>query len=190
MAVFRRISILALALVGAAGCASLSQGMKETSSTVQSIPDWYSKPPSTKNEYYGVGTFESPSLSMASAQAEASGRASVARQLSVDVTQRQRSFEDQAGIGKEAEVLSQAQVVFKQFSAEVLVGARLKEQKVVPKDGTYLVYALVEMPTDGLAKALQTRLNAEKALKSRVESTKAYEELDAEVKARAWAKKP
>lgn len=184
------IAVCSLATV-TVGCKSTLKSSPETRATVESMPPWVKNPPVATEKYlYGVGTFESPSTKLALSQAHAVGRVEIALQLKVQVADYLENFERQSGKATDSELLAHAQDEFEGFTNQTLVGSRVKEQSIIPKEGTYVVWALMELPLDAANKALLAKINADKALKSRYEATKAYQELEDKVKESEKSLKP
>lgn len=181
------VSSLALASLG---CRSTPKSSAEARATVESMPKWVVNPPVGPDTYYGVGTFESPSMKLAINQAHAVGRAEIAKQLTIKVSAVEKDFEEQAGPPKNADVSAASKEMFKTVTSETLIGSRVKEQRIIPKDGTYQVFALMELSTGATNQAMLAKMNADKALLSRFRATKAYQELDAEVKQYEKSQKP
>jgi len=63
------------------------------------------------------------------------------------------------------------------------MGVQVKETKIMQneKTGIYSIYTLVEMPLGAANKALVQKLKEQQALATKLEASKAFKELEAEV---------
>lgn len=187
----RNVMMLSLGLaVVSVGCKSAPKSTIETRTTVASAPDWYSKPPQSSDRFYGTATAESRDMQLAVNKATAEGRARIAEQLGVKFGGLQKRFAEETGLGQDSELLNQFTQAYKLVSSEELVGSRTKEQKILPGEGVYRAYVLMELDVGEASKALMQRLNAQQQLMTRFRATQAYKDLNAEVEKLEQSRKP
>ncbi|MBP5187490.1 MAG: hypothetical protein J6Z50_00005, partial [Fibrobacterales bacterium] len=63
-----------------------------------------------------------------------------------------------------------------------VMGVQVKEQKIMQApDGTFGVYVLLEMPLGDANKAFLAKLKEQEALRTKIEASKAFKELEAEI---------
>lgn len=175
----RNLIILSIFLVG---CGTSVRSTVETRARVKSAPDWYLDRPTSNTYVYGVATAESQDMNFAIEMAESMARADVGRQVEVKYGEMQKRFQEQTRLTEGSDMLQQFTLVYKQVMSERLVGVRTKEQKVIPGNGIYIVYTMVEMPIGEANKAFIQNLRQREVLYTRVRSTELYRELDQSVR--------
>jgi hypothetical protein len=179
----RLISILvALTAVGilVAGCGGGQKAMQSASEG--EIPDWYSRAPQDPNSVFGVNTAISQDLQLAYDKATTGARADIGRQVEVKVTGLQKRFEEETGVGQDAQLLQQYTQATKTVVSTTLSGTRVKE-KVHFKDGDlYRAYVLVEYPLGSVNEALLEAIRKNEQLYTRFRASQTFKELEADVK--------
>ena len=66
--------------------------------------------------------------------------------------------------------------------SQTLVGVRIKDQIILPGNGVYVVYAMMEMPIGESDKRFIENLRKSEVLYTRVRATQMYKELDESVR--------
>ncbi|MEN9509593.1 MAG: hypothetical protein RLZZ621_2156 [Gemmatimonadota bacterium] len=184
-----RAAVLGVAMFTAAACKSAPKSTPETRAVVSTIPDWFAKPPVADDRFFGVATSESRDMQLAVDKATAASRAQIAQQLEVKFGGVSKRFQEETGAGN-SELLDQFTQTYKLVSSQTLNGARAKEQKVIPGEGTYRAYVLMEMPVGEANKALMAKLAAQQALYTRFRATQAFKDLNEELEKYEAANKP
>lgn len=188
-AVTFRVALLVTAATLATACKSAPKSTPETRAVVSTIPDWFSKPPLADDKFFGVATSESRDMQLAVDKAVAASRAQIAQQLEVKFGGVAKRFQEETGAGN-SELLDQFTQTYKLVSSQTLNGARAKEQKVIPGEGTYRAYVLLEMPIGEANKALMAKLSSQQALYTRFRATQAFKEMNEELEKYEAANKP
>ena len=188
VSVVRSAAVLGMALAIAA-CKSAPKSTPETRATVSTVPDWFTKPPAADDRFYAVATAESRDMQLAIEKAAAASRGQLAQQMEVKYGGVAKRFQEEVG-ATNSELLDQFTTAYKLVSSQSLTGSRAKEQKVVPGDGTYRAYVLMEMPVGEANKALMAKLASQQALYTRFRSTQAFKELNEELEKYEAANKP
>lgn len=153
------------------------------------IPGWYNKPPQDSNYVYGVNTANSQDLQLAYDKATAGARAEIGRQVDLKVSGLQKRFEEETGVGQDAQLMQQFTQATKTVVSTSLSGTRVKE-KLHFKDGNiYRAYVLVEYPVGAANEALLQAIKKNEQMYSRFRASQAYKDLDAEAKKYEDAKK-
>jgi hypothetical protein len=174
---------LALLAVVAAGCASNTPPAPVTpQAAIPSIPDWYTNLPKDQNYFYGRGTAQSRDLQVATDQAELSARNDLGSQMTIKVEGLGKRFTEQTGAGADAELLASFSQAQKQVVNTEIAGSRTVKSTVLPNGPTYQVFVLMELPIGKASEALMSKIKADQQMYTRFRATKAFEDLDAEVK--------
>jgi hypothetical protein len=182
-------SVVLAAAFTVIGCKTAPRSTPETRGVVSTIPDWFSKPPLADDKFFGVATSESRDMQLAVDKAVAGSRAQIAQQLEVKFGGIVKRFQEETGAGN-SELLDQFTQSYKLVSSQTLNGVRAKEQKVIPGEGTYRAYVLMEMPIGEANKALMAKLSSQQALYTRFQATQAFKELNQELEKYEAANKP
>ena len=175
----RKMILFALAFfVLLGGCATPRSVLKTT-------PAWYEEPPNADAEWlYVVAVGESRDMSLATNKAKLQGRAELAQQMATKVQNLEKRFQEEVGTGTNSEILEEFSSVTKTVTSETLHGAREEKKETQQlENGIFRVYVLMGLPIgEGNAKLME-RIKANETLYTRFRATKAYEELEKEVKA-------
>jgi hypothetical protein len=162
-------------------CTSL-QSTPETRARVKSAPDWYLDRPTSNSYIYGVATAESQDMNFAIEMAQSMARADIGRQMDIRFTELQKRFQDQTRVTDGSEMLQQFTTAYKQVISQTLTGVRIKSQNVIPGNGVYVVYSMMEMPIGDANRAFIENLRRTEALYTRFRASEMYQELDNEVR--------
>lgn len=164
-------------------CRSAVQSTPETRAMVKAAPGWYLDRPTSDNYIYGVAQSESQDLNFAIEMAQSMARADAGRQIEVKYTELQKRFQEQTRLTNGAEMLQQFSLATKQVMSETMTGARISKQTVLPGNGVYLVYTMVELPIGDANKRFLENLRNRESLYTRFRATQMYEELNRESQA-------
>jgi hypothetical protein len=130
-----------------------------------------------------VGIGESRSLELALNKAKTNGRRELAQMLTVKVESLEKAFMDETGTPEDAEIMSQFTTTTKVITSQQLAGSVAQELKYEVIGTTVTAYALMVLDPQTIA----DQLAKEKELYTRLQSTKAFDELDKEIKEyEAW----
>lgn len=151
--------------------------------TVDELPDWYQSPPSDAEHLYGMGTGESQDMQMSINKAEQNARVQITQNIESKVSALFKQFSEETGVGAEAEYIAMATNVSKTVASEIIGGTRIKDQKIVPENGRYRAYVLMEMPIGEAAARLQSQIQANQRVYTRFRASQGYQELTEEVEA-------
>lgn len=171
------VSLIAL---GCGGKPSLPEIARDT---VEELPDWYQSPPSDAEHLYGMGTGESQDMQMSINKAEQNARVQITQNIESKVSALFKQFSEETGVGAEAEYIAMATNVSKTVASEIIGGTRIKDQKIVPENGRYRAYVLMEMPIGEAAARLQSQIQANQRVYTRFRASQGYQELTEEVEA-------
>ncbi|MBI9019957.1 MAG: hypothetical protein JEZ10_01710 [Verrucomicrobia bacterium] len=125
-----------------------------------------------------VGIGESKSLEIALNKAKTRGRVELAQLLETKIEAIQKDFVEETGLAENAQILAQFSSTAQAITSQQIQGSVAKELKYEVLDGTVTAYALMELNP----KAVMAQLEKEQELYTRFRATKAFENLDAEIK--------
>lgn len=154
----------------------------ETRARVKSAPGWYINRPTSNGYVYGVSVAESQDMNFAVEMAQSMARADIGRQMEVKYGELQKRFQEQTRVTDGSELLAQFSSAYKQVMSQTLVGVRIKDQIILPGNGVYVVYAMMEMPIGESDKRFIENLRKSEVLYTRVRATQMYKELDESVR--------
>jgi len=171
-------SILAVLTVWIAGCSSTPETKAEAQ---QPLFEEFQKMSTKILESGGiavVGVGESKSLEIALNKAKTRGRVELAQLLQTKIEAIQKDFVEETGLAEEAQILAQFSSTAQVITSEQIQGSAAKELKYETIDGTVTAYALMELDP----RMVLTQLAKEKELYTRFQASKAFENLDKEIK--------
>jgi hypothetical protein len=126
-----------------------------------------------------VGIGESKSLELALTKAKTRGRTELAQMLEAKIEALQKDFQEETGVGDDAEILAQFSSTAKVITSQQLAGSVAQELKYETIGDTVTAYALMVLDPQVIA----DQLAREKELYTRFRATQAFEELDQEIEA-------
>jgi hypothetical protein len=167
--------ISALYLVGCGG----SQPLPQTDTG--DVPEWYANVPADPNYLYAVNTSTSKDMQLAVDKAIQSARTEIGRQVDVKIQALQKRFQEETGIGDDAQLLDQMTQASKTVVSTSLSGSKEKQKKIVKDGNNWRAYVLVEYPLGAAQEALREQIKKNEQLYTRFRASQTYKELDDEV---------
>lgn len=178
---FMRFTTLAAALLVAAfliGCGG-SQPLPQTDTG--DVPEWYANIPTDPNFLYAVNTSTSRDMQLAVDKSMQAARTEVGRQVEVKINALQKRFQEETGIGDDAQLLDQFTQASKTVVSTSLSGSKEKQKKIVKDGNNWRAYVLVEYPLGAAQEALREQIKKNEQLYTRFRASQTYKELDDEV---------
>ena len=168
---------LSFALAMVAGCASTPKKIKDA-------PGWYTDLPDDDESYlYSATVGESRKADVATKKATIQARAELAQKLGTKVQNLEKLFQEEVGADSDTELLEQFTSVTKTITSETLHGTQQEERKVQTlENGTYRVYVLMSLPIGAANQTMMAKIKANEHLYTRFRASKAFEDLDADIK--------
>lgn len=173
-------TVLTLFVAGmlAFGCSSSAP------TTNDSLPGWYTNPPSTDNEYmYAIGEATSSRRSMARQQAMQNGRAGLATKLETEVSAMQKNYAEETTSGANSNYREVFTNVSKSVAQQTLRGVEVDQSRfaMTENDTKHEVILLVRLPigeaANAMNQALQNTLSRDEELYTKFKSSKAFEDM-------------
>jgi hypothetical protein len=162
---------------------SLGCGGK-TASTGNSLglPEWFQAVPEDPGYIFAVATSTSRDLGMSVNKAKQQARVDIAQQMETKVKSMIKQFNEEVGLGEEAEFLSQTTEVSKSVTSKVLNGSKAKKVETV-KEGEiiYRSYVLMEMPIGPANAALMEAIKKQQNMYTRFRASQGFQELEGEI---------
>jgi hypothetical protein len=168
------VALVALMLVGCGGS-------KEAAQTTGDVPDWFTNPPQDPNYLFAANTATSQDLQLAIDKAVTGARTEIGRQMEVKVNGLQKKFEEETGVGQDAQLLSQFTSASKTVVSTQLSGSRIKFQKQLREGNLWRAYVLMEYPIGAASEAMMKAIKANNQMYTRFRASEAYKDLDKEV---------
>ena len=177
----RTLSLWFTAVVAAVfivGCSG-SQPLQNTETG--DIPDWYMNKPEDPNFLYESATATSQDMQLAVDKAVQAARTGLGRQVETKVNALQKRFQEETGVGDDAQLLDQFTQASKTIVSTTLSGTKEKNKKIVKDGNNWRAYVLMEYPLGATQEALRDAIKKNEQMYTRFQASKAYQELDDEV---------
>ena len=146
------------------------------------IPSWYKNVPTDPNYLYAANTATSQDLQVALDKAGTGGRTEIGRQVEVKIEGLQKRFDQEIGIGKDAELLQQFTQASKNVVSTCLTGSKIKKQEYFQDGKFWRAYVLVEYPVGAANEALMQQIKSTQQMQTRFQSSQTFKDLEDEVK--------
>jgi hypothetical protein len=170
------LAVVGWLVLGVVGCASVSK------TDLGEMPDWFIESPQSPDYLYAATTQTSQDLQLAIDKASTSGRAEIVRQVELKVGGLTKQFSEETGLAPEAILLQNFVQAGRLVSSASMSGSRVKSKKIVRQGKVWRAYVLVEYPIGVANQALMKQIRSREDMYTRFQATKAFEELDKEVK--------
>ncbi len=142
------------------------------------IPDWYLNKPEDPNFLFEPATATSQDMQLAVDKAVQGGRAGIGRQVEVKMTGLQKRFQEETGIGEDAQLLDQFTQASKTVVSTSLSGSKEKYKKIVKDGNLWRAYVLVEYPLGAAQQALKEQIKKNEQMYTKFRASQSYKELD------------
>lgn len=144
-------------------------------------PTWFPTPPADDKVLYGVATATSKDLQLALNKAATDARAEVGRQVELRVQGLQKKFDEETGMGADAQLLQMYTQATKLVISTSLSGSRIKDQKFGQEGKVYRAFALVEYPVGAVNQALVNQIKSREQMYTRFRASETFKEVEDEV---------
>jgi hypothetical protein len=176
----RHLIVLGSAALLLAGCSPSKASLGEIE---VDVPTWFANPPKSPDYLFGLANEQSQTMQTAIEKAKHSATVDLAGKMEAHVQGMTKRFQEDIGTGLDATEQGLFESVSKIIVNETVYGVQIKEQKIMQNEETklYSVYALVEMPIGTANKALVSKLKEQQALALKLDASKSFKELEAEI---------
>jgi hypothetical protein len=190
-------AVLGAATLALAGCAqpgtpawTAQQEQKKEEARVEAVkaavdeaPSWFLSSPVDPNAIYAPGTAVSGDLQFAIDKAVIGAKRSLADRVNSRLSGKMKEFISETGVGENAQVLSESERVTSNLITEVNVaGYTVTEKKIVPTGNQYRAYVLLQYPLGGANRILVDQVKKNSVLESKLRSSKAFQDLEADIR--------
>ncbi|MCK5329674.1 MAG: LPP20 family lipoprotein [Candidatus Latescibacteria bacterium] len=167
--------LMLLVLLMGAGCAGTKSGGSGP------CPEWFTMLPEDPNYLFAATTATSRDLQLAVNKAKTEARRDLASQMELRIQGLTKKFDEEVGLGEDAELLASYTQVTKEIISQTLNGTRAREQ-TTGKEGTgWRACVLMELPIGAANAALVDKIKANKAMYTRFRASQSFDELENEV---------
>lgn len=147
------------------------------------MPKWYEKMPEADDAVYAVGTAQTPDLQLSVDIAVLTAKTTLADRVDSKLRSYLKLFKKRLG---QTDFDSNVVQEFEQATTNLIAdadvaGYTVKEQSIVQNGTQYRAYVLLEYRNDLAMQIIKTRVAQDQALLTKLESKRAFEELDEKV---------
>lgn len=169
-------------------CGGGSQQTMQTT-TEGEVPDWYLNKPEDPNFLYEPATATSQDMQLAVDKAVQAGRTGIGRQVETKIQAIQKRFQEETGVGEDAQLLDQMTQASKTVVSTSLTGSKEINKKIIKDGKMWRAYVLVQYPLGAAQEAFKAQIKKNEQAYTRFRATQTFKELDDEVtKYEAWKK--
>jgi hypothetical protein len=188
MRTFTQFFAAAILMVLVMSCGGGSkQTMQQT--TEGDIPDWYLNKPEDPNFLYEPATATSQDMQLAVDKAVQAGRTGIGRQVETKIQGIQKRFQEETGVGEDAQLLDQFTSASKTVVSTSLTGSKEINKKIIKDGKMWRAYVLVQYPLGAAQEAFKAQVQKKEQLYTRFRATQVYKEMDDDVaKYEQWKK--
>ena len=154
--------------------------------TISIVPDWFKEMPEHDKNIYSAGTATAPDIQLAIDVATLNAKTVLADRINGKLDSMTKSFVAKIGQSDvDTSVLTEIETVTKNVIATVdVAGYKQLNLEVLPAGTQYRAFVLLEYSDLEATKIMMNRLRKDRMVYSRIRSTQAWEELEAEVQSR------
>jgi len=169
-------SLLAATFIGCGGGPRTMQ-----SADTGEVPEWFTNAPQDANFLFAANTATSQDLQLAIDKAVTGARSEIGRQTELRVQGLQKRFDEEVGVGSDAQLLQQFTQATKTVISTSLTGSRVRDQRHFRDGNIYRAYVLVEYPIGAANEALLQQIKKNEQLYTKFRSSQVFKELEDEV---------
>ncbi len=165
-------------------CASTQKTAVIESPKVSGIetPKWFLTPPSDEKYLYAATTATSRDLQLAINKAATDARVEIGRQVELRVQGFQKKFDEETGMGKDAQLLQMYTQATKSIISTSLSGSRINDQKFSEeKEGIYRAFVLIAYPIGAVGQELVNQIKSKEQLYTRFRASETFKEMNEDV---------
>jgi hypothetical protein len=181
------VALLVLAAVALVGCGGGPQTLQSTATG--DMPAWYPNPPQDPLYLRSANSQASQDMQVAIDKASAGARVELGRMLETKVNGLQKKFEEETGVGQDAQLLMQFTQASKIVVSTTMNGSKMKDQKTLKDGAMWRAYVMMELPIGAANETLLAEIKKNKDLYTRFQAAQAYKDLDTEVQKYEESKK-
>ncbi len=160
------------------GCGGSKTGLADVSEG--DTPDWFLNTPQDPNYLFAARSSTSQDMQFAIDKAATDGRAEIGRQVETKVQALQKKFDEETGMGKDAQLLQMFTSASKTVVSTSLSGSRIAKQKIAKESGVFRAYVLIEYPVGATNAALVDQIKKNEQMYTRFRASQTFDELQKE----------
>lgn len=156
---------------------------------IDNMPNWYTNIPKEDDAVYAVGTAVTPDLQLAVDIAVLSAKTTLADRVDSRIRSQMKLFKTKLGSSDfDATVQNNFEQVTRNIIADAdVAGYTVKENQIVQNGTQYRAYVLLEYKNAVANSVIKTRITQNEVLLEKLRETRAFKELDDNVKAQKTA---
>ena len=170
--------------ITAFGCAGKRTGrpsLPETS--LKNWPKWMMEPPTDPDHIFATATETSMKAELAENKATTSARAKIATELNIKVQNLQKKFDEEVGLGENAELNAYYSNTVKTLTSQSISGSKVIKKEWRREGGSlYRAFVLVDLPLNEFKANLVNRVKKNKQLYDRFRASQSFNEMEEDMK--------
>ena len=170
------------ALVACGGPATFDLAPRSAEDTIDNAPRWMMEVPRDDHHLTAAATSTSRDFQIAVDKARSAAQIDIAQQLGAHMANLTKQFQEEVGMAVDSQLLTEFSSATKAVVDETLVGARVVKRRLMPERNVYRAYVLMQLPIGEANTVLLRKLKSDEALYTRFRASRAYAELDEQVR--------
>lgn len=164
--------------------------IEQVEDTVDDMPNWFLNPPKDDAiSIYGAGSAVSNDVQLGVDKAVLNAKRALADRLQSKISSQLKAYISETGDEENPSVANQIESVTTNVITEVDVsGYQREETEVLTQEGKYRLFVLLRYPLATANRILVEKIKENKTVETRLRASKAFQELEEEIKRAAPAK--
>ena len=175
------MSLVAALIVGCGGARTTDLTPEANRETVRNMPDWFTDMPRDADYLFATATMTSRDLQNSIQRAKTQAQRDLAEQLEANLGAKTKQFREEVGVGEDSEMLEFSTEAIQVVTVQAMNGARVDKKEIVTEGTIYRAYVLMRLPLGEANQALMEQIKANSRLHTELRSSKAFQELEAEI---------
>jgi hypothetical protein len=179
-----------LLIIATFGCASKKAGrpsLPETS--MKNWPKWMLNPPQDPDHLFAAKTETSLKAQLAEEKAATAARADIAKQLEIKVQSLEKKFDEEVGLGENAELNAYYSNTIKTITSQTLNGSKVIKKDWIREGELFRAFVLMDLPLGEFNSNLVKSVKKNKQLYDRFRASQSFNEMEKDMeKYEQWKK--
>ena len=173
--------LVTVLVAGCGGARTTDLTPEANKETLRNMPDWFTDVPSDSDYLFATATMTSRDVQNSIQRAKTQAQRDLAEQLEANLGAKTKQFREEVGVQEDSEMLEFSSEAIQVVTVQAMNGARVDKKEIVTEGTIYRAYVLMRLPLGEANQALMEQIKANSRLHTELRSSKAFQELEAEI---------